>query len=120
MSAGGTAPKVGDMINPNETITAGQEKALKGLGVAKNIAGLITIAGTTIDIANNVSKNRTAKKMEKQQEDKTKEKDKRIRRAKRKQYWLKESQIATHGMLTDMFDEATGHTRYGASKLPGL
>lgn len=119
MVAKKAAPKVGELINPSETITAGQEKTLAGLGLLKTISGVITIAGTTLDIASNVSDNREAKKMQKEQEKKIAEKEKRIKRKNRKKYWREESQIATKNVLRDVFDDATGHTRYGASKLPG-
>lgn len=120
MSEKEAAPKVGDMVKPGEGLTAAQERTIGLLGNASKIASLITIAGTATSIINNVSDNKKAKEMEKQQEKNIKEKDKRIKKAERKQYWEHRSELATSGMVMDMFDAATGHTRYGASKLPGL
>lgn len=119
-SAAEGAPKVGDMVKAGEGLTNAQQATVSLLGNASNIAGLITIAGSVTSIANNLSDNRKAKEMEEQQERNIKMKNKRIKKAERKQYWGQRSEIATNGMARDMFNSATGHTRYGASKLPGL
>lgn len=113
------APKVGDMIKPSETITAGQSLTLGGIDVISGAAGVITAVGTVLDIANNVSDNREAKKMKKQQEDNIKEKNKRVKKAKRRKYRKYDSPLSTNGVVQDMFNQSTGHTKYGASTLPG-
>lgn len=114
------APKVGDIIKPSETITAGQEATLGALNTLKGAATLITTVGTVLDISNNVKNNKEAREMQKEQEQNIIDKEKRIKKAKRKRYRKYNSPLSTNKVVMDMFDQATGHTRYGASQLPGV
>ena len=114
------AAKIGDFVNPADTITAGQEKALGLMGHAGTVAGALMTVGTVLDIAGNIQDNREVKKMEKEQEEKIKAKADKEMKSRRKYRRMKRNPLGTSGMALDMFDQATGHTRYGASKLPGL
>lgn len=114
------APKVGDMVDPSSTITAGQDKMISGMGLASTAITGIMAVGTVLDIVSNVSDNREAKKMKKEQERNLVKKEQRTNRAIRKKHMQTSGPFYQPGMALDMFDQATGHTRYGASKLPGL
>lgn len=114
------AAKVGDFVNPAETITAGQEKTLGIMKHAGTVAGTLMTVGTVLDIVGNVQDNREAKRMKEEQEEKVKAKADKELKKQRKYRRMKRNPLGTSGMALDMFDQATGHTRYGASKLPGL
>lgn len=114
------AAKVGDFVNPAETITAGQELTLGVMKYGGTIASTIMTVGTVLDIAGNVKDNKEAKEMKKEQEMKVKAKANKELKKQRKYKRMKRNPLGTSGMALDMFDQATGHTRYGASKLPGL
>lgn len=127
------ASKVGDFVDPKDTIAAseaaknvankvtpGQEKLIKSFGNLGRIASVITTVGTVTDIANNVMDNREAREMKKQQE--RNEKDKMKRETKRRKRYRRRSgshPLSTTGVVQEMFNQSTGHTSYGASRLPG-
>lgn len=107
-------------VDPNKTITAGQIKTLKGLKGLDTAINTVMVVGTVLDIAGNLADNREAKKMEREQEKNLRDKDKRAKKSKRKYQRKHKGPLATSGIVQDMFSQSTGHTRYGASKLPGL
>lgn len=115
-----TAEKVSESIPAEEALTDAQERTISALGLMGTAATVITMTGTVLDISKNVRNNREAKQMKKEQENTIKEKNKRIKKKNRKRFITHKSPIATNGVVQDMFNQATGHTRYGASKLPGL
>lgn len=125
--------KAGEFINPKDTliaaetaknvasnVTPGQEKLIKSFGNIGTIANVLTGVGTVADIANNVLDNREARKMKEQQERNQKDKMKRETK-KRKRHHRKSSAhpLSTTGVVQEMFNQSTGHTSYGASRLPG-
>lgn len=112
--------KVGDFVDPSETITANQETILKGLGHLGTAATVLTTVGGVLDIVSNVRDNREAKNMQKEQEKNLKKKQKNQIKGQRKYRRKKNNPLYTKGMVQQMYDQSTGHTRYGASKLPGL
>lgn len=112
-------PKVGDIVNPSDTITARQDSIIKGLGTVSNITTGIMITGTVLDIVGNVMDNRESKKMEKQQEKNVKKKEQNALKKRRKRYNRGRHPLSHTGVVQEMFNQSTGHTRYGASQLPG-